>query len=65
MGHGIGCAIDSAGFVWTWGSYNDEGQLGLNDTVQHDLPAPVLALKSRKITQAKCGGNSFICLGEV
>ena len=35
------CALDEKGFVWTWGE-NSEGELGLGDIINRDLPAPVL-----------------------
>jgi len=59
----MACALDEKGFVWSWGE-NTEGELGLGDTVNRNLPAPVLQLKGRKINFVACGGRSVICLGQ-
>ena len=41
LGRLIGCALDEKGFVWTWGN-NTDGELGLGDRDQRDLPSVVL-----------------------
>ena len=63
MGRTLGCALDDSGFVWVWGS-NADGELGLDDTVPRDLPAPVVALKNRKISHVQAGGASIVTLGK-
>jgi alpha-tubulin suppressor-like RCC1 family protein len=62
IGKTLGCALDEKGFIWVWGN-NTEGELGLGDQINRDLPAPVLQLKGRSITNVACGGKSIICLG--
>lgn len=48
--------------VWVWGP-NSDGELGIGDLNPRDLPAPVLSIKGKKITQVNVGGSSIICLG--
>jgi len=48
--------------IWSWGK-NEIGELGLGDSENRSYPSPILALKSRKVTQVACGGNFAISLG--
>ena len=63
VGRYVASATDSRGMVWTWGK-NDQGELGLGDFDVRAHPAPMLALKSRKLKKVSCGGNFAIGLGQ-
>jgi len=63
VGRTVAAAVDSKGMIWSWGT-NEIGELGLGDSENRLHPSPMLALKSRKVTQVACGGNFAISLGQ-
>ena len=62
LGNTIGIAIDDKGIAWSWGS-NTNGELGVGDRDPRIHPFPILNLKGKTVTQAFCGDQFVISLG--
>ncbi|MBU1238744.1 hypothetical protein KJ865_03455, partial [Myxococcota bacterium] len=55
------CALDTEGDAWCWGR-NNYGQLGVNDTLQRDVPTAVVMPWGLAFLEISCGGYSCCAL---
>ena len=62
LGMNISAWTDSSGMIWTWGE-NSQGELGVDDNQTKDKPYPVMALKSKNVTNLSWGGNFYFAIG--
>ena len=62
LGLTVNIAVDEKGLAWSWGP-NEHGELGIGDKEPRIHPFPVLNLKSKLVTSARCGDNFTFCLG--
>jgi hypothetical protein len=61
IGGCFGCALDSRGILWTWGS-NTSGELGVGDFEPRSAPYPLVNLQEQKIQSISCGSSYAIAI---
>ena len=63
IGTGFGIAIDYSNQMFGWGSNND-GELGIEDVENAEVPSAIGALKGKQVERIACGGKFCIALGK-
>lgn len=63
VGEKFSLLIDEHGHLYTWGSYNDKGQLGREQLEEDMMPQICEHLEQKFVTYAICGRDFGLALG--